>query len=175
MPTLPRLRGFTLIEVLVALVIIAIVSSAVVIGLSGLGGNRDLAREARRLQARIDFACETALLNGRSIGLVQIGERGYAFVERIAGRWQPVAGQPALAQYRMPANMQLQLRRDGRKLAPAVDADENSLQRPQIACFAAGELTPFTAVLEAAGADQRYTLVGHIDMQTELHHAALTP
>lgn len=167
-----RLAGFTLIEVLVAVAIIAIVALVVGIGLSGLGGNRELEREATRLKKHIDYACEIAVLDGRSMGLVQTGE-GYRFVQRIAGQWQPVKDQPALAAHRLPATMRLHLKRENRQV-PRTPPDSDA-GRPQLACLASGEMTPFTAELEAAGADQRFEIVGHIDTQTEMGHVPRTP
>lgn len=162
-----RGHGFTLIEVLVAVAIIAIVALVVGIGLSGLGGDRELEREATRLKNHIDYACENAVLDGRSMGLVQTAE-GYRFVQRMAGQWQPVKDQPALAAHRLPANMQLRLKREDHPL-PRANEDTSST-RPQLACLASGEMTPFTAEMEAAGADQRFEIVGHIDTHTEMRH-----
>lgn len=168
-----RKSGFTLIEVLVAVAVVAIVALVVGIGLSGLGGDRELEREAKRLKSHIDYACETALLNGRSIGLVQTTQGGYRFLEREAGQWQPITDQPALGEHRLPANMRLTLKRENRKVPPL--SNETESKRPQLACLASGELTPFTAELEASGADQRFVIVGHIDTQTEMRHVQRTP
>ncbi len=167
-----RLAGFTLIEVLVAVAIIAIVALVVGIGLSGLGGDRELEREATRLKKHVDYACENAVLDGRSVGLVQTAE-GYRFVERIGGQWQPVRDQPALAAHRLPTNMRLRLKRENRELPRA--GQDSDTRRPQLACLASGEMTPFTAELEAAGGDQRFEIVGHIDTRTEMRHVPRTP
>lgn len=168
-----RIRGFTLIEVLVAVAIVAIVAGIVVIGMSGLGGGRGLALEAKRLHSRIEFACELALLNGHSMGLMQTTDHGYRFVERLGGHWQPLQDADALGSYTLPSNVQLQLQRDDRVVPPA---DEDAAQwQPQIACMASGEMTPFTATLAASGADQHYRIVGHIDARTELSHVPLQP
>ena len=168
----PRSTGFTLIEVLVAVAIMAIVALVVGIGLSGLGGNRELEREAARLKKHIDYACEIAVLDGRSMGLLQTAE-GYRFLQRVAGQWQPVEGRPALAAHRLPANLQLHLKRENRQVPRS--AGDNNSRRPQLACLASGEMTPFVAELEATGADQRFEITGHIDTHTELHHVPRTP
>ena len=173
MPLPHHRAGFTLIEVLVAVAIIAIVSLVVGIGLSGLGGNRDLEREAKRLKSHIDYACETALLNGRSIGLVQTRNGGYQFLQRMAGQWQPIEDQAALAAHRLPANMRLTVKRENQRLPQS--SDDKDAKRPQLACLASGEMTPFTAELEASGADQRFVITGHVDTHTELRHVQRTP
>ncbi len=175
MPLPYHRAGFTLIEVLVAVAIIAIVALVVGIGLSGLGGNRDLEREARRLQSHIDYACETALLNGRSTGLVQTQDGGYQFLQRVAGQWQPIEDQDALAAHRLPANMRLIVKRENQQVPQSQSSDDQAARRPQLACMASGEMTPFTAELEARGADQRFVIIGHVDTQTELRHVQRTP
>ncbi len=165
--------GFTLIEVLVAVAIVAIVALVVGIGMSGLGGDRELEREAKRLKSHIDYACEIALLNGRSMGLMQTRNGGYEFLQRIGGQWLPIKDQPVLAAHRLPANMRLSMKRENQKLP--LSSENTEARRPQIACLASGEMTPFTAELEASGADQRFVIVGHIDMQTEMHHVQREP
>lgn len=155
-----RATGFTLIEVLVAVAIVAVLALAVGIGLSGLGGTRELERQAERLQAHLAWACEAAELNGRSMGLLQT-RQGYQFLERRRGAWRVVPEQPALAAYRLPVGMQLTLRRDGETLQPAPAS--TSAPQPDVACFPSGELTPFVADLTGPGADRRYRLEGHAD------------
>lgn len=162
-----RPPGFTLIEVLVAVAIVAVLALAIGIGLSGLGGDRQLEREAERFKAHLDFACESAMLDGRSLGVRLDGE-SYAFLQRQADHWVPVEGQPALARYRLPAGVQLIVRRDGMVVTKADKKHE--MIKPQLACLSSGELTPFTAELTRSGASQRYQVTGHADARIELSH-----
>lgn len=155
-----RAHGFTLIEVLVAVAIIAAMALAVGLGLSGLGGTRQLEREAERLQSHLAWACEAAELDSRAIGLQQTA-RGYQFLERHDGAWRAVRDQDALAAHNLPAGMELELVRDGERLSLATDAADAAA--PQLACFPSGELPPFVANLSGAGADRDYRVEGTAD------------
>src|SRR5215469_6861662 len=83
------MRGFTLIELLVVVVILAVLAGALTLAMGGLGGERQLEREARRTQAMIGYACEQAELVGRDIGM-SIDRRGYRFSRRNGDAWLPV-------------------------------------------------------------------------------------
>lgn len=161
-----RHSGFTLLEVLVAVAIIAVVASVVGIGLSGMGGNRQLRQEAERLQSRLRYACELATLAGRATGFRQRSD-GYEFLQLDGEQWRVVTAQAVLAPYRFGTDLTLALYRDGQLLQVDSEATDST---PQLVCFASGELTPFRAELSAVGADQRYRIEGHADGAIELSH-----
>lgn len=158
--------GFTLLEVLVAVAIIAVIALVVGIGLSGLGGNRQLKQEAERLQSRLRYACELATLDGRAVGFRQRSD-GYGFVRLDGDEWRSLTQDALLAPYQLSASTTLLLHRDGQVLE--VDAKATD-ETPQLVCFASGELTPFRAELRATGADQRYRIEGHADGRIALSH-----
>ncbi|HET6631867.1 MAG TPA: type II secretion system minor pseudopilin GspH [Rhodanobacteraceae bacterium] len=161
-------RGFTLLEVLVAVVIVAVLAGAVGVGMAGLGGSRQLHNEAERLQHHLEYACETAQLDGHALGL-RLRPDGYLFVRRDGDRWRALVEQPAMAAHSLPAGTQLVVSRDGERLAvPAAGA---SSAAPQLVCFSSGDLTPFRAELTRSGAGERFTLVGHADGRLTLESA----
>lgn len=172
-------RGFTLLEVLVAVAIVAIVTVAVGLGLSGLGGSRQVQQEAERFQQHMEYACELAQLNGSAVGL-RLHTDGYAFVLRQADRWQTPKQQVALAAYTLTHGVQLALSRDGQVIKPdaqrkSADADANTADgdaslQPDLVCFASGELTPFEADFSRNDADQRFHLKGQPDGSIKLTH-----
>ena len=81
------MRGFTLLEMLVAVAIIAIASSALVI--HAWPGNAATAeREARRLAALLEAALAEARASGQAIAWAPAPD-GYAFLRRSAdGGWE---------------------------------------------------------------------------------------
>ena len=141
------MRGFTLIEVLVVTVILAVLAATVSLTLAGGGGERQLEREAQRLSALIGYACERAEVTGRSIG-VAFANGGYVFTERQRDAWMPLK-EGELRQRNWMAGLAARLSRDG----VAAQMADTLPDQPQVACFASGELTPFRLDLALANDD----------------------
>ncbi len=87
-------RGFTLIEVMVVMVIIAILVTAVSLSLKGDRVGEALDEEAKRLSALLNLAREEAVMRDRDLGLV-LADDGYLFVQRDEER----AGEDGAAEY----------------------------------------------------------------------------
>ncbi len=101
-----RASGFTLLEVLVVVIIIGIITSMAVVSTRVLGGDHEMDREARRLQAVLGQAREDAMLEGRDVGL-RIDALGYDFL-RYDGRnerWETVTEDPLLRERLFPDGM----------------------------------------------------------------------
>lgn len=73
-------HGFTLVEMLVVLAIIAIVASVSALAI-GSGNRLDGRAEAARLAARLQFAADQAMIEDRQLAL-SVTTGGYAFLER---------------------------------------------------------------------------------------------
>ncbi|MBB6427299.1 GspH/FimT family pseudopilin [Sphingopyxis sp. JAI128] len=85
----PRPNGFTLVELMVVLAIMALAATAVVLTIPG--EERTVRSEADRLAARLAAARDVAVIEGRSV-TVNFAPSGYGFERRISGAWQPLPG-----------------------------------------------------------------------------------
>jgi general secretion pathway protein H len=82
-------NGFTLVELMIVLAIMALAATAVVLTIPG--EERTVRSEADRLAARLAAARDVAVIEGRSVA-VNFAPSGYGFERRIAGEWQPLPG-----------------------------------------------------------------------------------
>jgi general secretion pathway protein H len=82
-------NGFTLVELMVVLAIMALAATAVVLTIPG--EERTVRSEADRLAARLAAARDVAVIEGRSVA-VSFAPSGYGFERRISGEWQPLPG-----------------------------------------------------------------------------------
>lgn len=157
------MRGFSLIEILVVLVIVGVLALAVGIGINAAGGERQLAREGERLQALIVHACERAELGGREIG-VRIDAGGYAFSVLGLDGWAADESSGELRARRWIPGLAVELRRDGRPVSSSADG----AAAPQIVCFPSGELTPFSVRLGIGDVVGTLDVEGQADGRVEL-------
>jgi type II secretion system protein H len=94
--------GFTLVEVLIVVVVIAIASGLVIVNLGG-DDRRSAEREAGRLAGALEHAAALAQWKGETLGVSADGT-GYRFWRRGAdNRWTPVQEDEVLAPRALPA------------------------------------------------------------------------
>lgn len=84
-------RGFTLIELMVVVTIIALVSAAVILTLPG--GEARLRADAERFAGRVAAARDNAVLESRPMA-VWVSPSAYGFARRLRGQWQPLEDKP---------------------------------------------------------------------------------
>ena len=155
-------RGFTLIEILVVIVILAVVAGAVTFAIGGVGGERQLAHQAEQTQALFGYACEQAELTGHSIG-IGVSVQGYQFSQLDHENWLPVVGGD-LRKRKWLDTTRAVLSRDGRPLEVNADYPE----KPQLVCFSSGEMTPFRLELGLSDLRVTYRLDGQPDGDTKI-------
>ncbi|MEE4301248.1 MAG: type II secretion system minor pseudopilin GspH [Pseudomonadales bacterium] len=168
-----RTAGFTLVEVLVTLFVIAVIAGVAVIRLGG--GNRQeiVDREAARLAQVLELAREEAVLAGEEWGFALTPE-SYRFLrlDEDANRWLEVGERP-LAPHELPEDVSLRLsladrgRIDGRETT--VVTRERAGQKPALLLLSSGEMTPFTLLVlsDAAPAPRRLTSDGFAVVRSE--------
>jgi len=152
-----RESGFTLIEVLVVLVIIAIISAFAILGLGNLDDDRELQNEARRLTALIEMASDEATLQGRDFGL-ELSQRGYRFVEYdpLTEQWFEVTGDDLMRPRTLAEDTEFDLFLEDRRVSLRLEAaevehsddddDDRALSDdylPHILVLSSGDISPF--------------------------------
>jgi len=171
-----RLRGaggFTLIEILVVVTIIAVLSSLVLLSVGVVRNDRDVETELRRMASLIELAADEAVLQGRDFG-VEFLVAGYRFVELdpLIGRWNEVVGDDLLRPRELPEGMEFEVTVEGRRVrlardAAAVDTSTKdkdmgrglaSNYAPHALILSSGDLTPFELVLVRRADDLTQTL-----------------
>ena len=108
-----RARGFTLVELMVALAVIGLAGAAVAMTLPA--GEDVLVREAETLGARLAHARDEAILGMRTVE-VRVDGSGYGFSRRRFDGWQPLDGR-AFAAVEWTPGTRPQLPRDDAGLA----------------------------------------------------------
>ena len=96
-------RGFTLVELMVVLAVLALAATVVILTIPG--SNARVAEEADRLAVRIAALRDLAIVEGRPMALV-VSPSGYAFERREAGGWMALPGK-GFDQHDWPSGVRL--------------------------------------------------------------------
>jgi general secretion pathway protein H len=149
-----RHRGFTLIEILVAITIVAIVLSVTLLSMNLVGNDREVRTEAERLLALLAAARDDSLFQGREFGL-EFLRGGYRFVEYdpVTDQWAEIPDEEMLTRWNLPEGLELSLVLVNK--AVVLEAEAAVLQyakgpgaapnryAPHLLIFSSGEMTPF--------------------------------
>jgi general secretion pathway protein H len=146
-----RSKGFTLVEILVVLVIIAVVISLTVLSVSATGRDSQLDDESRRIEGLVGLLHERALLEGRDFGL-RIEPTAYEFVvyDSRRDRWLLLDQEREFRHRELPKGITFQLELDSQVVViKAIDRNlsNGDPPNPQLAIAASGEGTPFRLTL----------------------------
>ncbi len=149
-----RSRGFTLIEILVAVVIIGIVMSVAILSLSLVGDDRELKREAQRLVSLMQLAQDDAMMQGREFG-VEFTTNAYRFVEYepVSGHWAEPPFDDSLKTWQLPDDYEIYLFMEDRQIPldpePRTIAYDEEIDpavgsyTPHVLIFSSSDVTPF--------------------------------
>jgi general secretion pathway protein H len=171
-----QLSGFTLLELLVVLVVVAIMVSMAMLSFGVLGRDRQAEEETRRFWVVLQQAREEAELQAEDIGMF-ISADSYEYLRHDSRRdeWRLIEGDELFAQRQLPEGLRFRLRVDSREtvmkpdLPNRGDKDENRKWPPQVMVLSSGEVMPFELEIEREGAPSvwRVTALADNDLRVE--------
>lgn len=151
-PRRSRARGFTLLELIIAIALIGLAVTMVTLGIGGIADPRP-EEDARALADRIALVLEESAFTGRVLGLrlrddpARAADETLEFVELVLAedarepRWEPVDARDRLfAPLPLGARLEVELSVEER---PADGRDDE----PEVLLLPDGELTPFVLTL----------------------------
>ena len=160
-----RSKGFTLVEILVVVVIMAVVVSLAVMSIGVTGRDGQLDDESRRIEGLVGLLHERALFEGRDFGL-RIEPTAYEFVvyDSRRDRWMPFAQEKEFRHRNLPKGLSFQLMLDSqvvviKPIDRTLSSDEPP-PGPQVAIAASGEGTPFRLTLLRDGTSAKASVDG---------------
>jgi len=187
-------RGFTLLEVMVVLVLIGIIFSFAVLSVSRNDQDEVMKRETRRLATLIDMANNEAVIRGQELA-IHFTRDGYAFLILQPEGWKELPDDPLLKPHKLPVGFSVRIEVEGdapglgqkekggapglgqqeKRDAPGLGQQDkekgNDTLTPQVYILSSGEMTPFSATLEADHSQVRYhltaTMLGKLDWEAE--------
>jgi general secretion pathway protein H len=160
-----RSRGFTLVEILVVVVIMAIVISLAILSVGTTGRDTQLDEESRRIEGLVGLLHERALLEGRDFGLrIEPGAYEFVVYDQRRDRWTTLDQEHEFRRRDLPKGVSFQLELDS-QIVVIKPMDRNlksdtSPQAPQLAIAASGEGTPFRLTLLRDGTASRASVDG---------------
>jgi|GEM_PF-513650 len=178
-PTSPgsRAGGFTLLEMLVVVFIIGIMAAMFTLSVGVAGGtDRELRREAERLETLLALALEDASFQSRELGLrlypgryeFSVLDRGDLFDPK-DDKWERISAD-VFAPREMPKVFALELEIEGRAVNLERSAkDVEKKYQPQLFIFSSGDLSDsFDIRVRSVEEDRSYSLAVAIDGKTTL-------
>jgi general secretion pathway protein H len=160
-----RSKGFTLVEIMVVVVIMAIVISLAILAVGTTGRDTQLDEESRRIEGLVGLLHERALLEGRDFGM-RIEPAAYEFVvyDPPRDRWLTLDQEHEFRHRELPKGLSFQLELDSQVVViKPIDrnlADGRQPPPPQLAIAASGEGTPFRLTLQRDGTTAKATVDG---------------
>ena len=188
-----RASGFTLLELLVVVVIVAILFTYTTLAIRSDSPEEIIKKETQRMERLVQLALEESILRGEEYG-IEIFIDGYRFLHFDENQWQPISGDKILRQRELPLDMEIEVRLEDTEIVidPASDAlseqildlnidaelgaddaeeDDRKKTKPQIYLLSSGEITPeFEIRFYIPGIETSYFVQGFFDgsLKTEI-------
>ena len=188
-----RAHGFTLLELLVVVVIVAILFTYTTLAIRSDSPEDIIKKEAQRMERLVQLALEESILRGEEYG-IEIFLDGYRFLRFNKNQWQPLSGDKILRQRELPLDMEVEVRLEDTEIVidPASDAlsgqkldlnieaelgadsdkkEDSKKTKPQIYLLSSGEITPeFEVRFYILGIEDSYFVRGSFDgsLKTEI-------
>jgi len=151
-----RESGFTLLEIVVVMVIVATLASLAALSLGGLSRHDVLEQAAQRIVLAVDLGAEEAALSGYPIGL-ELYNTGYNYQVYRDGEWQLLQRGKLFEPYEFASNIDISFNIDGNGFDILSSANEVDLQ-PTLILLPDGERWLRTIALFDSNSDNVLTL-----------------
>jgi|SRR5690554_2502760 len=140
-----RISGFTLLEVLLVILIIAIMAAVGVGLINSQSAARQLQAYAGQWQQGLSYLCEQSLLDNRTLGIEFINHESQvlAFSDK---QWQPISHYNQLFS---SEHLKLRINSDGREMTIPQTFED----LPHIVCYSDGRVSNFSMVLQISGVE----------------------
>jgi general secretion pathway protein H len=170
-----RARGFTLIEILVVLVIVAVMTSAALYRITVTGVDRGLEIEGDRLCDVIQAATQQSGLDGRDLGIRFLPDR-YEVLAYSAFRnaWAPITDDRLFERHEVPEGTHLALELEGKVTVLKMPVEGEPVV-PQVIISAAGDASTYQVTFSRDGTDHTYTVTGQADGTLKVVRPGATP
>lgn len=174
--------GFTLIELMVVVVIVAILFTYTTLAIRSDSAEDLIKKEAFRLERLIQLAMEEAILRGEEYA-IEIHLDGYRFLRFTETQWLPLSDDKILRERELPLDMELEMSLEDTEIVIDLSSDpkteqelelddeseeesqdETSKAEPQIYLLSSGEITPeFDIRFYILGVETSYFVKGYFD------------
>ena len=158
-----RARGFTLLEILIVLVIIAVMTTVAVLSIGVLGGDRGLEDEGDRYTDVVAAASQQAELEGRDYG-IWIGPGRYQVYAFSVTKqlWEMLPDDRMYEEHDLPSGITLDLEIEGRPVALGLEKPGEP-RLPQVLLFASGDSAPYRLSLTRDDSALKWLVDGQAD------------
>lgn len=164
-----RVRGFTLLEILVVMFIIGLMFSLAILSVGDGGQEQNVRREAERFGALLALAQERAVLEAREFS-VSFTEQGYGFLVLEEDAWHLIADDELFRERTLPEGISFELAANDLPVDLSVPGDDKKGPRPHVLVLSSGELTPFDLKFFAESGSVAYRIEGELQGEISFHH-----